>query len=80
MTTSYVYQRLWKSDDFKIGARLGFDTIGNTHHMKVVLARRAPPDEIDAATRMPLTPNRRPVPWMATNTGIDDGGESVYDR
>jgi len=26
---SYIYQRLWKTDSFKIGARLDFDSLGN---------------------------------------------------
>ena len=25
---SYVYQRIWKTDDFKLGAQLNFDALG----------------------------------------------------
>ncbi|KAG8219003.1 hypothetical protein J3R82DRAFT_4751 [Butyriboletus roseoflavus] len=74
---SYLYQRLWKSDDFKIGAHLGFESVGD----KIVLATRQldePPTF--ESTLMPLVPNRRRVSRLAPNVGVDDTGESVNDR
>ncbi|KAH0840259.1 hypothetical protein J3R83DRAFT_1266 [Lanmaoa asiatica] len=74
---SYLYQRLWKSDDFKIGAHLSFDSIGG----KVILATRESddPPTFDS-TLMPLTPNRRRVSRLAPSVGVDEAGESVNDR
>jgi len=77
-TESYFYQRLWKSDNFKIGAHLGFDSAGS----KIVLATRASddPPTFDS-TLMALVPNRRRVSRLAApKVGVEDTRESVDDR
>lgn len=52
---SYIYQRIWKSDDFKIGAGLNFDALGS----KLVMGIRDP-DSPRIERDLPcLTPNRR---------------------
>jgi hypothetical protein len=52
---SYIYQRIWKSDDFKIGAGLNFDALGS----KVVMGVRDP-DSPRIERDLPcLNPSRR---------------------
>lgn len=94
-TPAYVYHRLWKSDDFKIGAHLDFEAVsvghGHGHGNKLVLAARGPthaaPASEDHATRtrtlMALLTSTHPHVSRvapAPSTGIDEPGEPVHDR
>ncbi|KAF8550381.1 hypothetical protein OG21DRAFT_419815 [Imleria badia] len=71
-TSSYVYQRLWKTDDLKIGAHLAFESVGH----KIILAT---PDRTtdDPRTR---TGHRRVSRLAAPTLGAGDPSESVDDR
>ncbi|KAG9317818.1 hypothetical protein JVU11DRAFT_2043 [Chiua virens] len=77
---SYLYQRLWKSDDFKIGAQLNFESVGS----KIILATRSHASEaVDSSAVLgesTLTPNRRRRSRLAPSVGVDDAGDSVVDR
>ncbi|KAN0097053.1 hypothetical protein V8E55_001499 [Tylopilus felleus] len=92
---TYLYQRLWKSDDFKIGARLSFESVGS----KIILATPCggggtslacdPTYDDDPRTpraaaqtqALVLTPNRRrPLSRLVTpSVGVQDASESVSD-
>ncbi|EGO02396.1 hypothetical protein SERLA73DRAFT_178314 [Serpula lacrymans var. lacrymans S7.3] len=73
-TESYIYQRLWKSDSFKLGAGLNFEALGS----KVVIATRDPgPPAIERETQpLSLFPNRRPR--TIVDPGEDDVAQSRF--
>ncbi|KAI6034910.1 hypothetical protein F5J12DRAFT_886741 [Pisolithus orientalis] len=75
VTESYIYQRLWKTDDFKIGAYLDFDALGS----KLIMAVRdpnSPQSERDQPhrNRSIRRLSRLPMP------NSDASGDPVHDR
>lgn len=75
-TESFIYQRLWKSDDFKLGAFLDFDALGP----KLIMAVRdasSPQNERDQPLRQPGRHRRSRLPPLPTS---DCSGERVSDR
>ncbi|KAG5654243.1 hypothetical protein H0H81_005930, partial [Sphagnurus paluster] len=51
---SYVYQRLWKTDAFKLGARLDFEGMASAG--KIMMGFAAGPPQMVAVPAKPTTP------------------------
>lgn len=75
MTESYIYQRLWKTDDFKIGAYLDFVALGSKLTMGVrdpysPQSERDQPHRNQSIRRL----SRLPIP------NSDTSAEPIHDR
>ncbi|KAI6018313.1 hypothetical protein EDC04DRAFT_2576497 [Pisolithus marmoratus] len=75
ITESYIYQRLWKTDDFKIGGYLDFEALGS----KLIMAARDPNSPQSERGQSHRNQNihrlsRLPIP------NSDTSGEPIHDR
>ncbi|KIJ69784.1 hypothetical protein HYDPIDRAFT_77734 [Hydnomerulius pinastri MD-312] len=73
---SYVYQRLWKTDDFKLGANLNFEALGS----KLITGVRDPNSPQSDRDLLSLYPSRRRRSRLTPNIDTNVSGERVNDR
>lgn len=67
---SYIYQRIWKSDDFKLGAGLDFDALGS----KLVMGVRDPDSPRVERDHPRLWPRRSLPPMNAVDNASGSSG------
>ncbi|KAF9226884.1 hypothetical protein BS17DRAFT_776283 [Gyrodon lividus] len=75
LAESYIYQLLWKTDEFRVGSNLDFETLGN----KLVMAVRDPNSPHSDRDLLLLHPNWRRS-RLSPNIDRDDPGERVPDQ
>jgi len=67
---SYIYQRIWKSDEFKLGAGLNFEALGS----KLVMGVRDPDSPRVERDHPRLLPRQRQPPVNAVGRASGSSG------
>lgn len=73
---SYIYQRLWKTDDFKLGGNLNFETLGS----KVIIGLRDQSSPQNERGQSSLHPNRQRRSRLLPTINSEASDERVVDR